>query len=1126
MRLARLELTRYGRFQDAVLDFGDAGDGPDVAIVFGPNEAGKSTAFSAWLDLLFGMPLRQPYAFRFERGSLLVGAALDTPEGRLVLRRTGKRTGSLTDADGREVAEHRLAGLLRGLGRDAYRTRFSLDDATLREGGEEIARAQGDLGRLLHAGTSGLAGVSEALDAVRGEVEAFYLKGGSRNALASGKRTLEEVERRLKEARLTPERDEALSQGLQRAGEDLREAREALDAARRAVALHKAARARRACRGELRAAEEALAALPDGPPLPDDAKARVERAMDARARAEADARAARAAMEGADAALAGLEDDPAGLALAQDLERIEALLFEDGQPLAMRAAGAQADLERRRVDRDRALANATASAEQLRGPGADSQALALPEAVVEELKERLTALRDAERDAGGAREALEDARAARGDEPEAPGGLDALEAALDALGEAENPGEAGAEAEEAESAARQAEAGLPVGWREAAARGVPPVEALAALAERDREARRALDAARSARAEAEEAQAMAAAARDAARSRPEAVSVEEVEAARAARDAAWTEHRGALEGATADAFHGAMRRDDAVGARHAAGAEARAALAAAERETGQADARLRTRRGAEASATEAAETARSEVARHAGALLLPPDAPGAALAARATDLVAALHAEEAAGHARRRAQDLRAAWEERLSTLCAALVASGAEPCDGDPVASARARRAALRGTRAAHEAWTAGGKQVAVAQRRLEGAERRRVEAAHALDRAREGLWCASLPPERLRATLAELGAMAAALREACDLARRVGEMEAALLAFETASEPLRALLPEEASAEVLLRRARARWDAAREVRARIDRAREARVAAEAALAGAEGARAAAEAAIAAVLDGQADDPASPDRRVATLLERDELRRTVQRLRGEIEATGEGHDPDALAGEEVSGDPARGAALEDAVAAAEAARDEALRREGEARRAQREARAGQGGATADQERAALLEELREGARAAAARLLGLMAARAGLRRLREERRGPMLEDAEAAFARLTQGEWTRLQTWADGTDERLVGVREGAPVRADGMSTGTRGQLYLALRLAGHAGFVREHGPLPFVTDDILESFDDGRAAAALELTAELGRRGQAIVFTHHAHLVAMARERIEGVRVLEMPV
>ena len=55
MRLNRLELLRYGRFQDAVLDFGAAPErGPDVSVVYGANEAGKSTAFTAWLDFSSG----------------------------------------------------------------------------------------------------------------------------------------------------------------------------------------------------------------------------------------------------------------------------------------------------------------------------------------------------------------------------------------------------------------------------------------------------------------------------------------------------------------------------------------------------------------------------------------------------------------------------------------------------------------------------------------------------------------------------------------------------------------------------------------------------------------------------------------------------------------------------------------------------------------------------------------------------------------------------------------------------------------------------------------------------------------------------------------------------------------
>ncbi|TJW67441.1 MAG: hypothetical protein E5V29_18225, partial [Mesorhizobium sp.] len=64
MRIRRLDLTRYGKFTDHTIDFAERTKGnPDLHIVYGPNEAGKSTALAAVLDLLFGIEMRSPYGF-------------------------------------------------------------------------------------------------------------------------------------------------------------------------------------------------------------------------------------------------------------------------------------------------------------------------------------------------------------------------------------------------------------------------------------------------------------------------------------------------------------------------------------------------------------------------------------------------------------------------------------------------------------------------------------------------------------------------------------------------------------------------------------------------------------------------------------------------------------------------------------------------------------------------------------------------------------------------------------------------------------------------------------------------------------------------------------------------------
>jgi uncharacterized protein YhaN len=146
-----------------------------------------------------------------------------------------------------------------------------------------------------------------------------------------------------------------------------------------------------------------------------------------------------------------------------------------------------------------------------------------------------------------------------------------------------------------------------------------------------------------------------------------------------------------------------------------------------------------------------------------------------------------------------------------------------------------------------------------------------------------------------------------------------------------------------------------------------------------------------------------------------------------------------------------------------------------------------------------------------------------------GIERYREKNQGPILERAGVLFASLTGGSFARLQIDDDG-DHRSVlkGVRpDGRLVGVEGMSDGSHDQLYLALRLASLESWLASHEPVPFVVDDILLNFDDLRATAALVALAELSRRTQVLFFTHHRHIVDLAREHLprEVVFVHELP-
>lgn len=127
------------------------------------------------------------------------------------------------------------------------------------------------------------------------------------------------------------------------------------------------------------------------------------------------------------------------------------------------------------------------------------------------------------------------------------------------------------------------------------------------------------------------------------------------------------------------------------------------------------------------------------------------------------------------------------------------------------------------------------------------------------------------------------------------------------------------------------------------------------------------------------------------------------------------------------------------------------------------------------------------------------------------IERYREEHQDPVLIIGSRYFQEMTLGSFTGLRT--DINDKGapiLIGIRPGDKrVPVEGMSSGTRDQLYLALRLATLEYRLESHEPMPFIVDDILINFDDERSRATLQALAKLSARNQVILFTHHRQIV-----------------
>ncbi len=83
MKIARLYLKAYGAFSGRRLDFGD---GANFHVIYGPNEAGKSTTLRALTGLLFGIDDRTADNFLHPHPQLRVGATLVTHQGNATVR--------------------------------------------------------------------------------------------------------------------------------------------------------------------------------------------------------------------------------------------------------------------------------------------------------------------------------------------------------------------------------------------------------------------------------------------------------------------------------------------------------------------------------------------------------------------------------------------------------------------------------------------------------------------------------------------------------------------------------------------------------------------------------------------------------------------------------------------------------------------------------------------------------------------------------------------------------------------------------------------------------------------------------------------------------------------------------
>ena len=132
---------------------------------------------------------------------------------------------------------------------------------------------------------------------------------------------------------------------------------------------------------------------------------------------------------------------------------------------------------------------------------------------------------------------------------------------------------------------------------------------------------------------------------------------------------------------------------------------------------------------------------------------------------------------------------------------------------------------------------------------------------------------------------------------------------------------------------------------------------------------------------------------------------------------------------------------------------------------------------------------------------------------------IRAEQQDPLIARAGELFTATTLGEFTGIETDIDDKGHPIVvGRRANGGIAAVAtMSDGTRDQLFLAFRLASLENYASATEPLPFIADDILVHFDDERSRSTLDLLAEFCKTNQVLLFTHHRSVRALAEPLVE---------
>ncbi len=217
MKIKRLDLKAFGPFTNQTLEF--KSKDPGLHIIFGPNEAGKSSSLRALKALLYGFPQQTPDNFLHNYDQLQVGGCLEGADGKeLFFWRRKKKKADLLDSEGNPIDSGELAGFLHGVEPALFESLYGIDHKTLEEGGEDILAQKGEVGQALFAAGAGISSLHKILDSLDTEADELFRSRGTKQQINQAIKEYKELKRLVKDASLPSSKWKEHQKLLQRRG--------------------------------------------------------------------------------------------------------------------------------------------------------------------------------------------------------------------------------------------------------------------------------------------------------------------------------------------------------------------------------------------------------------------------------------------------------------------------------------------------------------------------------------------------------------------------------------------------------------------------------------------------------------------------------------------------------------------------------------------------------------------------------------------------------------------------------------------------------------------------------------------------------------------------------------------